>query len=485
MPTLTRQMKTFPAVSLPSYCDGLPVEVTLIAQLGHGSGDQLAASVGVRQQSHPGYVDALDEPSTRLGSVDLARGDATALYSFVVGDRGHPFHRHAGHRMFTAVTGSSGARLRFSTASDAQLAEDPRHFVRAMHVVDVPPDCLLTARFGGGTWHQFLPLVPGNGHPALFALSCHTDELGGGLTPVVEQLVRDGEGTIASLTELLPSPVQAVLDAPGCDPGDVPAIALSLSAPSRSLASRMCAAVRAMSGTLRTMLAGSWPTSGFVSDTGGGRRVMALDVPPTGSMLHRVLGGDHDHLDCFVVPVERGELRTGSARVALAALLDGFLDNPPVAVSRLMRLRNVLVAPLGLRTSALGCPVSSLLAPTATQLFCDRFPVLDQYASEDGCIAEVMLGADDKHLVFRSCVRVEIADDGAARCFLATRVRTRNLFGRVYMALIDRVHRGYIAPTMLRLATDHALKSLRGNIGGIASAVGQSPGTTPLAPTPH
>jgi len=33
---------------------------------------------------------------------------------------------------------------------------------------------LFSVRFGGGTWHRFLPAKPG--YPALFALSCHTDE---------------------------------------------------------------------------------------------------------------------------------------------------------------------------------------------------------------------------------------------------------------------------------------------------------------------
>ena len=73
----------------------------------------------------------------------------------------------------------------------------------------------------------------------------------------------------------------------------------------------------------------------------------------------------------------------------------------------------------------------------------------------------MILGADDKHLVFRSCVGVELLPDGRAKCTLGTRVRTRNLFGRFYMGVIDRMHRGYISPTMLRLAVDHAVRELR------------------------
>ena len=49
---------------------------------------------------------------------------------------------------------------------------------------------------------------------------------------------------------------------------------------------------------------------------------------------------------------------------------------------------------------------------------------------------------------------------------LATRVQYLNWFGRLYMALIDGVHRGYIAPTMLRLAVDHAVRALRAEDAG-------------------
>src|SRR5690349_8315112 len=103
MTTLTRAVDTFPSVRLPSHSGGLPVEVSLIAQLGIGAGDHMIESVSARQRAHAAFVDALDEPSARIGGVDLAKGDATSLYTFAVGAGGHPFHRHAGHRVFTAV----------------------------------------------------------------------------------------------------------------------------------------------------------------------------------------------------------------------------------------------------------------------------------------------------------------------------------------------------------------------------------------------
>ena len=126
----------------------------------------------------------------------------------------------------------------------------------------------------------------------------------------------------------------------------------------------------------------------------------------------------------------------------------------------MMEFRNVLVKPLGLRTSPLGCPVSSLLSKDCGLLFAGRFPVLDIKEDADSKLVQVILGADDKHLRFRSCVGVQCHANGSVEISLGTRVHTTNLFGHLYMALIDRVHRGYVSPVMLRLAVDHAVKVL-------------------------
>ena len=98
MQSMIKLVETFPSVRLFAEAGTLPVEVTLIAQLGHGAGDHLFANVVSRQRRHLTYVDELDEPSAKLAGTDFAKADSTALYSFAVGPRGHPFHRHAGHR---------------------------------------------------------------------------------------------------------------------------------------------------------------------------------------------------------------------------------------------------------------------------------------------------------------------------------------------------------------------------------------------------
>jgi hypothetical protein len=460
MLVLTRTLRTFPSVSLPSQSGGLPVEIALIAQLGHGSGDHLIESTAARQRGHAAFIDALDEPSARLGGVDLAKGDATSLYSFTVGAQGHPFHCHAGHRVFTAISGSGGTRLAFSTASPAQVEHDPNGFVRALRYVDIPADCLFTVRFGGGTWHRFAPLLPGARHPALFALSCHTNELGGELAPELRERVRSNAADIPALTQVLPAAVQALLDAPGFDPARVPTTALSVDAAAVAWAGRLCRVARGALGRLRAAWARWLAPRGFVSDNGGGRRVLELDAPPPDSLLREQLDDRFEHEDSFALTVEPDELGVVPPTAAMTALLDGFLQNRPVGVTRLMTLRNALVRPLRLRVSPLGCPVSSLLAPTSALYFASRFPVLAQRIDGASGRVQVVLGADDRHLVFRSCVGIERRADGRTVFTLETRVRTRNLFGRFYLAAIDRVHRGYVTPTMLRLAVDHAVREL-------------------------
>src|SRR5262249_4162488 len=158
---------------------------------------------------------------------------------------------HAGHRVFTAVSGSGGAQLRFSSASPEQLARDPGAFVKALRFVDIPPDCLFTVRFGGDTWHQFTPLAPNSKHPAFFALSCHTNELGGSLSEAARSKVVANEASIPVLTELLPPNVTQLLQTLPSAANEVPTIALSLDAPAGSTLSRFCAIFRGTLGYIR------------------------------------------------------------------------------------------------------------------------------------------------------------------------------------------------------------------------------------------
>jgi hypothetical protein len=98
----------------------------------------------------------------------------------------------------------------------------------------------------------------------------------------------------------------------------------------------------------------------------------------------------------------------------------------PRWIDALTRLRNLLVKPLGLKTSGEGAP--------APHGMIGLFPVLSETPER------LIAGFDDYHLDFR--VVVDVAGEAAdRRVTLTTLVRTNNLLGRAYLALIVPFHK--------------------------------------------
>jgi len=111
-----------------------------------------------------------------------------------------------------------------------------------------------------------------------------------------------------------------------------------------------------------------------------------------------------------------------------------ILGRAPHWVSLLMALRNRVVAPWGLKTPAPDALESSKQIGI--------FPLLSQTPDR------VVLGLEDKHLDFR--VVVDVSHPGnSSRVTLTTLVRTHNLLGRTYLAIILPFHR-IIALAMLQ-----------------------------------
>lgn len=98
----------------------------------------------------------------------------------------------------------------------------------------------------------------------------------------------------------------------------------------------------------------------------------------------------------------------------------------PRWIDALIRLRNILVTPFGLKTSGEGAPAPGGLI--------GLFPVLSETPER------LIAGFDDYHLDFR--VVVDVAGDAADRqVTLTTLVRTNNLLGRAYLTLIVPFHK--------------------------------------------
>jgi hypothetical protein len=135
-------------------------------------------------------------------------------------------------------------------------------------------------------------------------------------------------------------------------------------------------------------------------------------------------------VDAFRIAVEGRAL---DARDAAQRMM----GRAPRWVDLLLSLRNALVAPFGLKTSGAG--------EKATGGLIGVFPVLSE--TPDRLVA----GFDDSHLDFRVVVDVAAAGQGQ-QVTATTLVRTHNLLGRTYLAIILPFHRLVVRSLLRQVA---------------------------------
>jgi Protein of unknown function (DUF2867) len=132
-------------------------------------------------------------------------------------------------------------------------------------------------------------------------------------------------------------------------------------------------------------------------------------------------------IDAYSITVNDAALDARHAAEKMAA-------RGPRWIEALLRLRNRLVAPFGLKTAV---PTGSS-APDRVGIF----PVISDRPDR------LVAGLDDAHLDFR--LVVDVAGSGTERRVTATTlVLTHNLLGRAYLKIILPFHR-LIVPSMLR-----------------------------------
>ncbi|WP_338694355.1 DUF2867 domain-containing protein [Bradyrhizobium sp. 26S5] len=134
-------------------------------------------------------------------------------------------------------------------------------------------------------------------------------------------------------------------------------------------------------------------------------------------------------IDAFRIATTHRDLDARHAAEAMVA-------RQPRWIEWLIALRNLLVAPLGLKTSG--------AADGVARDMIGIFPVVSETPER------LVAGFNDKHLDFR--LVVDVAPEGPARSITATTlVLTHNRIGRAYLAVILPFHR-LIVPAMLRKA---------------------------------
>ncbi len=126
---------------------------------------------------------------------------------------------------------------------------------------------------------------------------------------------------------------------------------------------------------------------------------------PAQSLLHRYIQPD-DFLDCYHCTTSLTVDEAAQRALAFPGWARGLL-----------RVRNLVVAPLGLKTTP------------AEQNNIGPFPITERNENE------IILGFDDSHLDFRISVLLDGSD-----AYTATWVRKHNLLGRAYLASIMPFH---------------------------------------------
>src|SRR5271168_3488830 len=193
-------------VSIPTGPETLPIEVTVTGKLPSGAGALLVASALAQQEKNPDFLDEYNEPSALIGKTSFSKGDPTAIYTFGVDTRDLTFHRHAGHRAITGISGGKGCELKFSLCSPEEARRLPEKFSEDLYIVKIPGDRLFVLRFSGTVYHQFCPAD--RSENGFFAVSVHTNEAGGLEPGELLNRVLDDKGNIPLLTE--PAPTRAV-----------------------------------------------------------------------------------------------------------------------------------------------------------------------------------------------------------------------------------------------------------------------------------
>jgi hypothetical protein len=145
-----------------------------------------------------------------------------------------------------------------------------------------------------------------------------------------------------------------------------------------------------------------------------------------------------DFSDAFAIDVRNATLDAPEATRRAFARQPGW-------IAKLLAIRNILVAPLGLKPGADGnLPASGRVG---------IFPVVSSSSER------VVLGFDDRHLDFRIVVDVKALDETTRRVTATTLVHRNNLFGRVYLATVTPFHK-LIVPTMLARVSDEVDKDI-------------------------
>lgn len=162
-------------------------------------------------------------------------------------------------------------------------------------------------------------------------------------------------------------------------------------------------------------------------------KVRAVSAPTDSALAP--LYADADLLDAFAIALP------AEATGDIGRLSRAVLGQPAGWAKALMRIRDAVMAPLGVKTS------KAIARARQDGEHISFFPVLARTADE------LIVGEDDRHLDFRAATLLRATADGQGRELVAiTVVHCHNLLGRAYLAVIASFHRTIVRNNLARAA---------------------------------
>ena len=169
----------------------------------------------------------------------------------------------------------------------------------------------------------------------------------------------------------------------------------------------------------------------------------AVSIPTECALSSRQY--DADFADAYEALVPASDLTATEIYRAVTRQTPGWID-------ALMRLRNQVVQPFGLKNLS----GMAVVAP-GDAVPGKRMGLFEVVSCSD---QELVLQDDDKHLLVQLSVFKQTHNHTHDKLTLSTVVHTHNTLGRIYMAFVGPAHK-VIAPAVLRQAPQAVAASLR------------------------
>lgn len=157
-------------------------------------------------------------------------------------------------------------------------------------------------------------------------------------------------------------------------------------------------------------------------------KIEQSDLPPASQL--RGLYGRADFADAFSVNLPEGACHDAEA------LSRHVFAGQPAWIGMLLRFRDILVRPFGLKTTV------DLKEKGGDRI--SLFRVFERYDDE------IVLGEDDTHLDFRVSVLVQPSSHGRSRLTATTLVFYNRPLGRAYITVIAPFHRVVVRTSLHR-----------------------------------